>query len=371
MTTKTVAKFNIDHKQILNEKGTLVDKLPKFAENTDELLAMYKMMNLVRAFDTKSIAMQRTGLIGTYPSTLGQEAISVAVGASMAEKDVLCPYYRDLGAQFWRGVKMEEILAIWGGEEDGNNYQSKKVKQDFPICVPIASQNLHAVGAGFALKYKKQKNAAVALVGEGGTSRGDFYEAMNIAGAWNLPVVFVVNNNQWAISVPRHAQTKAETFAQKGIACGIPGLQVDGNDIFAIKEAMDNALERAYKDGGPTIIEAITYRMCDHTTADDATRYRTPEEVQENKAKDPVSRLKTYLISNKLWDEVQEKLLHQENADKVNEAVNNYLKLPKKSPTVMFDYLYETLPDAYFEQREEVAGIEALAQLKMEECIDG
>lgn len=372
MTTKTVAKFNITYKQILNEKGILVDTLPKFAESKSELLEMYKMMNLVRAFDTKAIALQRTGIIGTYPSTLGQEAISVAIGAAMSSKDVLCPYYRELGAQFWRGVKMEEILAIWGGDEEGNNYQSENAKEDLPICVPIASQNLHAVGVGFAMKYRKQKRAAVATVGEGGTSRGDFYEAMNVAGVWNLPVVFVVNNNQWAISVPRSEQTKAETFAQKGIACGVPGVQVDGNDIIAVKEVISNALKKAYEGKGPSVIEAITYRMCDHTTADDATRYRSESEVLDNKTKDPILRLKNYLTSLNVWDEEKELALHKENADKVTEAVNNYLKLSKKSPTIMFDYLYEKLPDAYFEQREEVACLEILSQLKKEEeCIDG
>ena len=356
MTSKIVANFEISYKQILSESGDLVDKLPDFAKNTDELLAMYKMMVLTRTFDTKAIALQRTGKLGTYPSTLGQEAISVAVGSSMRNEDVLCPYYREIGAQFWRGVKMEEILAFWGGNEDGNNYQYG-AKQDLPVCVPISSQNLHAVGVASAFKYRKENRVAVAVVGEGGTSRGDFYEAMNVAGVWELPVVFVINNNKWAISVPSANQTKAQTFAQKAVAAGISSTQVDGNDIMATREAIDIAIAKARSQQKPSVIEAISYRMCDHTTADDARRYRSDDELKASKLKDPITRFKTYLLATKHLTEEQDKSIYDDAVKQVNEAVDKYINLPKRSHAEMFNYLYKELPEAYEWQRDEVLAI--------------
>lgn len=354
MTSKVTASFEITYKQILNQTGELVDDLPKFAASKEELLAMYKMMVLTRTFDTKAIALQRTGKIGTYPSTLGQEAISVAIGSAMQEQDVLCPYYRELGAQFWRGVKMEEILAFWGGNEDGSNYQSGAF-EDLPICVPISSQNLHAVGVASAFKYRKEPRVAVAVVGEGGTSRGDFYEAMNVAGVWDLPVVFVVNNNQWAISVPSDNQTAAQTFAQKAIAAGIECRQVDGNDIFATREAIDEAISKARNTSKPMVIEAISYRMCDHTTADDARRYRSDTELEENRLKDPIVRFKKYLINEKILTEDEDKKILEDSQKQVSVAVDNYINLPKRSNTEMFNHLYAELPEAYEWQRQEVA----------------
>lgn len=353
MTISTVAEFSITYKQILNETGNVVDNLPAFATNKTDLLAMYKMMVLVRTFDSKAIALQRTGKLGTYPSILGQEAISVAIGAAMQASDVLCPYYRDIGAQFWRGVKMEEILAFWGGNEDGCNYKAG-ANEDFPICIPIASQTLHAVGAATAIKLRKQKRAVVAIVGEGGTSRGDFYEAMNLAGVWGLPVVFVVNNNQWAISVPRHEQTKAETIAQKGIAAGIQSCQVDGNDILVLRDTLDLALKKARETNVPMLIEALTYRIGDHTTADDARRYRDASELEANKAKDPITRFKNYLINNKYLDENTDKKIYEECVLAVAKSVDTYLNIPLRNPQEMFNYLYAALPEAYIEQFEEV-----------------
>lgn len=357
MTSKTVAKFEITYKQILSESGALVGDVPDFAKQKDTLLELYKMMVLTRVFDTKAIALQRTGKLGTYPSTLGQEAISVAVGSAMKDEDVLCPYYRDTGAQFLRGVKMEEILAFWGGNEDGSNFSSEVAKQDFPICIPISSQNLHAVGVASAFKYRKEARVAVASVGEGGTSRGDFYEAMNVAGVWDLPIVFVINNNQWAISVSSANQTKAQTFAQKAIAAGIDTMQVDGNDIFATREAISNAIERARTEQKPMVIEAITYRMCDHTTADDASRYRDNDELNANKEKDPILRFKKYLVDQNILNEKLEQEIIEFCNKEVAKSVDAYINIPKRSHDEMFNYLYAELPEAYHSQREEVLSI--------------
>ena len=352
MTTKTVAEFTVSYCQVLDHHSELVDELPNFAEDANVLRDCYRAMVLTRVFDTKAIALQRTGKLGTYPSTLGQEAIGVGVGSAMQAEDVLCPYYRENAAMFWRGVTMEEIFIYWGGSELGSDFSGPK--QDLPVCIPIASQTLHAVGVASAMKMRKQARAAVAFIGDGGTSRGDFYEAVNVAGAWQLPVVFIVNNNQWAISVPRKAQTKAETFVQKGFAGGVPGIQVDGNDVLAVRQATEEALAKAYKGKGATVIEAITYRMCDHTTADDASRYRPEGELEQSHEKDPVLRLKNYLMKIDEWDESQEKALQNECAEKVATATENYLATPVQPPESMFDYLYETLPEALELQRQEL-----------------
>lgn len=293
----TVAQFDITYTQFLNEHGKLVGQLPSFAHEHSVLKELYKIMVLTRTFDKKAIALQRTGKMGTYAPINGQEAISTAIGHAMRPEDVLVPYYRDYAAQFQRGVKMSEILAFWGGDERGSQFSCNS--EDLPICVPIASQCLHATGVAFAFKYRNQPRVAVVCLGEGGTSEGDFYEAMNVAGTWNLPVVFVVNNNQWAISVPRDQQTGTQTIAQKAIAAGFTGMQIDGNDILATRQVIGDAIEKARRGEGPTLIEAISYRLSDHTTADDATRYQPDAEVEKAKPKEPISRFKEFLIDKK------------------------------------------------------------------------
>ncbi len=348
--TKIVAHFEIPYFRYLNPQGEVEQPVPAFAEDKETVIALYRMMMLTRVFDKKAIALQRTGKLGTYPSNLGQEAIGVGMGAAMKKDDVLCPYYREYGAMFWRGVKMEEVLLYWGGDERGSDFTDNPY--DFPICVPIASQTLHAVGVASAFKLRKQTRAVVTAIGDGGTSRGDFYEAMNVAGAWDLPVVFVINNNQWAISVPSSEQTKAQTFAQKGIAAGLECIQIDGNDVFAVKNAIEQALEKARSGKGASVIEAVTYRMGDHTTADDASRYRSGEELKAHEKNDPVMRLRNYMMNAKMWDETKEAALIEALTNEVNEVVTRYDNYPPRKPESMFDNLYATLPKAYEKQRE-------------------
>jgi pyruvate dehydrogenase E1 component alpha subunit len=220
-----------------------------------------------------------------------------------------------------------------------------------PNCVPIGSQTLHAAGIAKAMQLQNKNTAVVVVIGDGGTSRGDFYESLNVAGVWKLPVVYVINNNQWAISVPRHAQTAAETLAQKGIAGGIKNcIQVDGNDVLVLQAEIQLALNRAYNGDGPSIIEAITYRMCDHTTADDANRYRDPAQVQNYILKDPILRLKKYMLAEQMWDVSQEESLQYKVTQQINQAVATYLSHPKRAPRSMFDYLYAKLPKALQDQ---------------------
>ena len=345
----TVARFEITSTRILDETGRLVGDPPDSLPDPKSLLPIYRLMVLTRAFDEKAIALQRTGQLGTYASSLGQEAIGAGVGTAMRPEDVLAPTYREQAAQFARGVAMSEILLYWGGDERGSDFEIPR--RDFPICVPIGTQTCHAVGAACAFKLRKEPRVAVCMAGDGATSRGDFYESANLAGAWKLPVVFVVSNNQWAISVPRAAQTAAETLAQKAIAAGFEGLQVDGNDVLAVRAALDRALDKARAGGGPTLVEAVTYRLHDHTTADSADRYRDKDEVQAMWRRDPVARVRAYLAANDSWSDDDEQRLRRECADEVDEAVDRYRATPPQGPEAMFDFLYETLPSQLGAQR--------------------
>jgi pyruvate dehydrogenase E1 component alpha subunit len=210
---------------------------------------------------------------------------------------------------------------------------------------------LHAAGVAFAFQYRKEDRVAVVCVGEGGSSEGDFYEAMNVAGLWKLPLVFIVNNNHWAISVPLSKQTAAETIAQKAIAAGFDGMQVDGNDIIGLRHCIGEAIDKARAGKGPTLIEALTYRLCDHTTADDACRYQPETEVAEAKLKEPIGRFKNYLEQQGLWDEAKESKLLAECSEQIQKQVDDYLNRPPQKIQSAFDYHFENLPDYLIEQR--------------------
>ena len=344
-----VASFQIYYTQILDQNGELQGPLPEFAQDSGKLIELYRAMVEARLFDQKTIALQRTGQLGTYASALGQEATFVGVGAAMRPEDVLLPTYRECGALFARGVTMTELLIYWGGDERGMDYAGPR--EDFPICVPIATHVPHAAGVAYAMKLRRQPRAAVCTLGDGATSKGDFYEAMNLAGVWQLPLVLVVCNNQWAISVPRSKQSHAQTLAQKAIAAGIEGEQVDGNDAIAVYDRMMVALDRARRGHGPTLIEALSYRMGDHTTADDARRYRGEQELEEQRKLDPIKRLRTYLERIGHWTAQDEEAMNAQCNAAIEAAVKEYLATPPPPPESMFDFLYESLPTAYAEQR--------------------
>lgn len=344
----TVAEFSVPYVQILNEKGMRCGPLPSFAEKKETLLELYRVMLLTRLFDKKAITLQRTGKMGTYAPINGQEAISTAIGHAMRPDDVLIPYYRDYAAQFQRGVKMSDILTYWGGDERGSQFENNE--HDLPISVPIASQCLHAAGVGFALKYRHQSSVAVVSIGDGGTSEGDFYEAINVAGVWKLPVVFIINNNQWAISVPIQQQTATKTLAQKAIAAGFSGIQVDGNDILACRAVIGDAIEKARAQEGPTLIEAKSYRLSDHTTADDATRYQPQEEVTQATQLEPLLRFKTYLEQQQWLDDTQNQVLEARCHQEVQNAVDEYLQRPAQPLSSVFEYHYANQPAYLTEQ---------------------
>ncbi|HEX4479191.1 MAG TPA: pyruvate dehydrogenase (acetyl-transferring) E1 component subunit alpha [Rudaea sp.] len=353
-----VATFEIEYLQYLNPDGELVrTDLPDFAKDVKQLVELYKMMSFVRVFDTKSIALQRTGKLGTYASCLGHEAAHIGIGSAMQEDDVFAPMYREYGAQFSRGVKPREVLLYWGGDERGNNFSGPA--HDFAWSVPIATQCLHAAGAALAFKIRKEPRVAVTVVGDGGSSKTDFYGAINVAGAMTLPLVCVIVNNQWAISVPRKAQTGAKTLAQKGIAAGIESIQVDGNDIIAMRAAMDHAIKRARHGHGATLIEAVTYRLSDHTTADDARRYRPDAEVKEAMTREPLKRLRAYLEKQKAWSDKDEDAWKIDCGKRVDAEVNAYLETKSQPTEAMFDFTYAELPPDVKEQRAYALSLDA------------
>lgn len=349
--THLLAEFSIPYVQILNEKAELIGSLPDFANDSNTAEHLYRMMVLTRLFDKKAIALQRTGKMGTYAPVHGQEAIATAIGHAMRPTDVFVPYYRDYAAQFQRGVAISDILAYWGGDERGSAFSQNPDSKDLPICVPIASQCLHAAGVAFSMQYRKQDHVAVVSIGDGGTSEGDFYEAINVAGVWKLPLVIIINNNQWAISVPLKQQTATETLAQKAIAAGFQGVVVDGNDMLAMRQEVGTAIDKARRQEGPTLIEARSYRLSDHTTADDATRYQPQHEVEASKLKEPIARFKAFLEGHHHWNATQEETLINECNQLIQKEVDIYLQRPIQPVTAMFDYHYATLPDYLIEQR--------------------
>ncbi|GGY33999.1 pyruvate dehydrogenase E1 component subunit alpha [Bacterioplanes sanyensis] len=331
----------------LDDQGHTCQELPLWAHEMEPLLECYRWMLLTRQFDQKAIALQRTGQLGTYPSSLGQEAIAVTLGLAMEPDDVLVPYYRDHGTQLIRGCGMKDILLYWGGDERGS---AAGPQQDFPVCVPIATQCGHAVGAAKALQLQGRSQAVACTLGDGASSKGDFLEALNLAGLWQLPVVFVLNNNQWAISVSRQKQCAASALALKGMGAGVRSVQVDGNDVIAMFDELTQALEAARAGQGPTLIEAISYRLSDHTTADDASRYCPQEELQQAWKKEPVARLKRFLTSQGAWTEALEQKWLEHCQHTVNSAVQHYLEYSPQLPEAMFDHLYEDWPTVMEDQ---------------------
>jgi len=349
----TSNKIELAFTRYLSPDGRLLGPLPEWADDFNLLTRLYRQMVLTRLFDQKAVALQRTGRIGTYAPTLGQEAIGVAIGSLMQPQDVLIPYYRDTAVQLMRGVRMEEILLYWGGDERGSDYAEPAVAHDFPLCVPIATQALHACGVASAFKIRGEHRVAVTTCGDGATSKGDFLEALNVAGAWQLPVVFVINNNQWAISVPRRIQCGAPTLAQKAIGAGFHGEQVDGNDILAVYDRMGVAIERARQGKGPVLLECLSYRLGDHTTADDATRYRSAEEVKQAWQQEPIKRLQSFMAGQGVWDEGREQALIGECQALVQQSVDNFEAAGTQAPASVMDHVYAKWPAVLADQRED------------------
>ncbi len=347
-----VATFEIHHSGFLGSQGEVLQPLPAQLGDAATLERLYRAMTLTRCFDARAVALQRTGRLGTYASSLGQEAVSVGIGHAMHADDVLLPSFREHGTQLYRGVALEELFLFWGGDERGSDFAA--CREDFPVCVTVGGHAPHAAGVALAFKLRGERRAAVCVFGDGASSKGDVYEAMNLAGVWDLPVVFVITDNQWAISTRRDEQTGAETLAQKALAAGFGGEQVDGNDIVAVSNAVGNAVHRARDGKGAHLVECLTYRLADHTTSDDASRYREDAEVSHWWQLDPIARLRMYLSTHAGWGKAQEKALLEECSKRVEEACQRYLDTPPQPAAAVFDHLYARLPEELEGQRQDM-----------------
>ncbi len=343
---KVLTKYNpLENKmyQVLDNEGNVILKNWKSSLDNDEIVQAYKDLLFERTADNMAVSYQRQGRMFTYPPNLGQEAIHIAAGKVIRQEDWLVPAFRELGAWLAKGVSLWEIFLYFKGNEEASKFIN--AKRMLPVSVPIASQLLHAVGIGYAMKYRKENAVTFGFVGDGGTSEGDFHEALNFAAVWDVPVVFVVQNNQFAISVPLKMQTRSINLAVKGIAYDVSSILVDGNDFFAMHDALSYAREFAISDSKPFLIEAQTYRKGAHTTSDDPTKYRTKEEEDSWDQKDPLHRLKTYLIKNDLWNPSDEDSLIASYKAKIDAEFDKAENFKDYKLEDVFSYMYESMPD--------------------------
>jgi pyruvate dehydrogenase E1 component alpha subunit len=344
----------VDYLSILDEKGKL-DKTMEPGIDDALLVKLYRTMLLARRFDERMLSLQRQGRLGTFPPIKGQEATQLGTAAVLRPSDWMAISFRETAAELWRGRTMESVILWNAGYNEGGQIEADR--NDLPISIPVASQLIHAVGLGWAMKYRGKDDVALAYFGDGASSQGDFHEALNMAGVFRTPVIFVCQNNHWAISYPRAKQTRSETIAQKAIAYGIPGIQVDGNDILAVYAAAEEAVERARAGEGPTLIECVTYRMTVHTTADDPKKYRTEEEVELWNKRDPLVRFQKYLTGKKLLSGKKSEELETGIANEIQSAIDGAEEKMKSlgDPLQMFEHLYAELPPHIAEQREQLA----------------
>jgi pyruvate dehydrogenase E1 component alpha subunit len=343
--------FQVEHLSILDSDGNLDAALePDISPAT--LQAMYRAMLRGRRLDERMVRLQRQGRIGTFAPIKGQEASQIGSVFTLHPADWMVPSFRETAAMLHRGWSIEKILSFFAGYLEGG--QPAPEQHDLPVAIPVATQLPHAVGLAYAAQYRGDDAVVMAYFGDGATSEGDFHEAANFAGVWHVPLVLVCQNNQWAISVPLKKQTHSRTIAQKALAYGFPGIQVDGNDVLAVYGASREAVERARAGDGPTLIECVTYRLSMHTTADDPTKYRAEEEVKAWERKDPLARFGAYLQKRNLLEEGLDEAIDAEIAA----AVQRFEAMPTPDPLTMFDHAYAELPSHLTEQRREVAARE-------------
>lgn len=334
--------------QILDSEGNVVDKNLEPKLSDELLLDMYRTMVLGRIADVRALQFQRQGRMLTYAPNHGQEAAQIGPMAALEKTDWLSPSFRELNAMIYHGVTLEQAYLYWYGNEMGSRFNDGV--NVLPVNITIGAQINHAAGLAYASQVLNKNQVAIAFIGDGGTSHGEFHEGLNFAAVYNSPMIVVIQNNQWAISTPRKKATRSETLAQKAIAYGIPGIMVDGNDVLAMYVATQYAAKRARSNNGPSLIEAITYRMGPHTTSDDPTIYRSDEEVKEWAKKDPIDRLRKYLINKGIWDDKKEEKLQEE----MNKYVLDTFKKVEESGLVpledIFIHMYDRLTPNLEEQ---------------------
>lgn len=349
MPEKVIESFSVKRLDILDERGDVDESLMPPLSDQD-VFKMYELLILSRTYDHYALSLQREGRLGTFPSILGQEASQIGSAFAVEKTDWVFPSFREMGVYITLGYPMHMLFQYWIGDERG--FRIPDELNIFPLCVPVGTQIPHAVGAAMAAKYRGDKIAVITYFGDGGTSEGDFHEGFNIAGVFKLPVVFICQNNQWAISVPREKQTASKTLAQKAFAYGFEGIQVDGNDVFAVYKATKEALEKAKKGNGPSFIECFTYRMSDHTTADDASRYRPKEEMEAWKQRDPILRLKLFMEKKGLWTEQYQKDVEEKSKTLAGDTIKAAESIGPPNPRDMFIYTNGTLSQRQLRQME-------------------
>ena len=342
---KNVFDASIKYMQIMDEQGNIDQQLFPSDVDGNKIIEMYTWMSFARALDAKALSLQRQGRAVTYAPLIGEEATQIGSGMAMGPNDFFVPNFRQHGVFLVRGLPLDAFFIYWKGYEEGSTVG--KGINAVPYIVPVATQLPHATGIAFAQKYRKTGGTVVTYVGDGGTSEGNFYEAMNFAGVMEVPLVMIIENNGWAISEPRSGQTIAPTLAQKAIAAGIPSIQVDGNDVIAVYKATKDAIARS--TDGPTVIECLTYRMSMHTTADDPSKYRSDADVEAWKPKDPILRVGNYLKKKGLWDDSKESAMVDEHLKRIDAAVER-AEAFKADPRSMFQNLYSFIPDTLKEE---------------------
>ncbi len=346
---KQVFEGYVEYLQIMDEDGNIDEKLMPAELSDEKIIDMYKYMLFARNLDAKTLSLQRQGRVYTFAPLLGEEATQIGVAFAMKKDDILVPSFRQHGIFLARGLPLASHFIYWKGYEEGNI--TLKGINSTPFAVPVSTQMPHAAGIAFGQKYQGKNASVVAYIGDGGTSEGDFYESINFAGVYKLSLVTIIENNQWAISMPRSSQTAAQTLAQKAVAAGIDCIQVDGNDVIAVYKAASDAI----KSRNPALIECVTYRLGMHTTSDDPTKYRTDEEVKKWEQKDPIKRVKAYLEKKNLWNDKLESDEIQSQMDRINKAVEEAESF-KPDPVSMFKNVYSFMPEIISEEMESAVG---------------
>jgi pyruvate dehydrogenase E1 component alpha subunit len=333
--------------QILKPDGSLnAGEKPPISDQ--ETLDLYKKMVFIRLADQKALMLQRQGRFGTYAPIHGQEACQVGSVYVLQKRDWVFPAFREIGATIMFGIPLKNYFLYWMGNEMGS--RAPEGMNFLPVSIPVGTHPLHAVGAAWAAKIKGEKVITISYFGDGATSKGDFHEAMNFAGVFRTPTIFFCQNNQYAISVPRSLQTASKTIAQKAIAYGFDGIQIDGNDLFAVISVTREAAEKARSGGGPTLIEGVTFRFGPHTTADDPTKYRTEKEIEPWKPLDPLVRLRLYLREKELWSEEVEKRLTEEAQKEIDQSVIDAEAVPVPEVEDIFKYVFAEMTPQLKEQ---------------------
>ena len=336
--------------QILDADGKLVneDALPDFSD--EELKELMTRMVYTRIFDQRAISINRQGRLGFYAPVAGQEASMIGSQYALEKQDWILPGYRDIPQIYYHGVPMSQLF-LWSR----GHFQGGQMPEGVRVMMPqiiIGAQITQAAGVAMGLEKNEEEAIAITYTGDGGSSQGDFYEGINFAGAFNVPAVFVIQNNQFAISVPAEQQTAAETLAQKAVAAGIHGVQVDGMDVLAVYEATKEARKRALEGNGPTLIETVSYRYGPHSmSGDDPTRYRTSEEDNKWEERDPLVRFRKYLEEKNLWTEEEEDKVVEQAKEDIKAEIKKADEAPKQKVTDLIDIMGEELPQNLQEQR--------------------